>query len=161
MPRGHCWGRTNSRLRTPWGTCSPCPGSVPLWWGAAPPPRWTTMYAWPGGSPPSTPNTYAGWKRGPSGMRLRVPPIRSRRERPWLPRLPPADNSVVFFGIPTSFFDTPHKSCDNGEKVIEDTPDDSTLTTHHSGFRRAGVCLVNSTWTRLRDSPREERHHHD
>ena len=31
-------------------------------------------------------------------------------------------SSVVFFGIPTSSLDTPQKSCDNGEKAIEDTP---------------------------------------
>jgi hypothetical protein len=66
-------------------------------------------------------------------------------------------NSIVCFGIPTSSLDTPHKSCDNGEKAIEDTLDDPKLTTHHSGFRRACVCLVHSTWTRRRDSPREER----
>jgi hypothetical protein len=35
--------------------------------------------------------------------------------------------SVVFLGIPTSSLDTPHKSCDNGEKAMEDTPDDPTL----------------------------------
>jgi hypothetical protein len=69
-------------------------------------------------------------------------------------------SSVVFFGIPTSSLDTPHKSCDNGEKAIEDTPDDPKLTTHHAGFRRASGCLVNSTWTRMRDSPREERRNH-
>jgi hypothetical protein len=56
--------------------------------------------------------------------------------------------------------DTPQKSCDNGAKTSEDTPDDPKLTTHHSGFRRACVCLVNSTWTRMRDSPREERRNH-
>jgi hypothetical protein len=33
-------------------------------------------------------------------------------------------SSVAFFGIPTSSLDTPQKSCDNGEKAIEDTPDD-------------------------------------
>ena len=69
-------------------------------------------------------------------------------------------SSVVFFGIHTSFLDTPHKSCDNGEKAIEDTPDDLKLTTPHAGFRRAGGGLVNSTWTRMRDSPREERRNH-
>ena len=69
-------------------------------------------------------------------------------------------SSVVFFGIPTSSLDTPQKSCDNREKAIEDTPDDPKLTTHHSGFRRACVCLVNSTWTRVRDSPRAERRNH-
>jgi hypothetical protein len=69
-------------------------------------------------------------------------------------------SSVVFFGLPTSSLDTPQKSCDNGEKAIEDTPDDPKLTTHHAGFRRACVCLVNSTWTGMRDSPREERRNH-
>src|SRR5262245_20635805 len=67
---------------------------------------------------------------------------------------------VVFFDISTSSLDTPHKSCDNREKAIEDTPDDPKLTTHHSGFRRACVCLVNSTWTRRRVSPQEERRNH-
>jgi hypothetical protein len=33
-------------------------------------------------------------------------------------------SSVVFFGILTSSLDTPQKSCDNGEKAIEDTPGD-------------------------------------
>jgi hypothetical protein len=37
---------------------------------------------------------------------------------------------------------------------------DPTRTTHHSGFRRACVRLVNSTWIRRRDSPREERHNY-
>jgi len=69
-------------------------------------------------------------------------------------------SSVVFFGLLTSSLDTPHKSCDNGEQAIEDTPDDPTRTTHHSGFRRACVRLVNSTWIRRRDSPREERHNY-
>ena len=46
-----------------------------------------------------------------------------------------------------------HCSCDNGEKAIEDTPDDPTRTTHHSGFRRACVCLVSSPWTRRRQIP--------
>src|SRR6266571_2618158 len=64
---------------------------------------------------------------------------------------------VVFFGIPTSSLDTPQKSCDNGEKAREDTPDDPKLTTNCSGFRRACVCMVNITWTRRLDSPREER----
>jgi hypothetical protein len=41
-------------------------------------------------------------------------------------------SSVVFFGIPTSSLDTPHKSCDNGAKAIEDTPDEPTRTTHHA-----------------------------
>jgi hypothetical protein len=40
-------------------------------------------------------------------------------------------SSVVFLGIPTSALDTPQQSCDNGEKAIEDTPDDPNLTTHH------------------------------
>jgi hypothetical protein len=66
-------------------------------------------------------------------------------------------SSVVFCGLPTSSLDTPHKSCDNGKQAIEDTPDDPTCTTHHAGFRRAGVCLVTRPWTRMRDSPREER----
>ena len=61
-------------------------------------------------------------------------------------------SSVVCFVIPTSALDTPHKSCDNGEKAIEETPDDPTLTMHPAGFRRACGCLVNSTWTRMRDS---------
>jgi hypothetical protein len=69
-------------------------------------------------------------------------------------------SSVIFFGIPTSSLDTPHKSCDNGAKAIEDTPDEPTRTTHHAGFRRTSVCLVTSTWTRRRDSPREERRNH-
>jgi hypothetical protein len=67
---------------------------------------------------------------------------------------------LVFLGMPTSSLDTPQKSCDNGEQAIEDTPDDPTRTTHHSGFRRACVRLVNSTWIRRRDSPREERHNY-
>ena len=69
-------------------------------------------------------------------------------------------SSVVFCGIPTSSLDTPHKSCDNGKQAIEDTPDDPTRTTHHAGFRRAGVGLGTSTWTRRLDSPREERRHY-
>ena len=69
-------------------------------------------------------------------------------------------SSVVIFGIPTSSLDTPQKSCDNGEKAIEGTPDDPKLTTHRVGFRRACGCLFNSTWTRMRDSPREERRNH-
>src|SRR5262245_51524783 len=32
-------------------------------------------------------------------------------------------SSVVFCGLPTSSLDTPHKSCDNGKKAIEDTPE--------------------------------------
>jgi len=35
-----------------------------------------------------------------------------------------------------SSLDTPQKSCHNGEKAIEDTPDDPKLTTNRSGFRR-------------------------
>jgi hypothetical protein len=62
-------------------------------------------------------------------------------------------SSVVFFDLPTSSLDTPQKSCDNEEQAIEDTPDDPTLTTHHSGFRCARVCLVNSIWTRGRGQP--------
>ena len=69
-------------------------------------------------------------------------------------------NTVVFFGIPTSSLDTSQKSCDNGEKEREDTPDDPKLTTNRSGFRRACVCMVNITWTRMLDSPREERRNH-
>ena len=69
-------------------------------------------------------------------------------------------SSVVFFGIPTSSLDTPQKSCDNGEKAREATPADSKLTTHHAGFRCAGVCLVNSPWTRRLDRLLEERHNH-
>jgi len=69
-------------------------------------------------------------------------------------------SSVVFFGLPTSSLDTPHKSCHNGEKAREDPPDDPTLTTHHAGFRRVGVYLVNRPWTRRLDNPREERHNH-
>ena len=69
-------------------------------------------------------------------------------------------SSVVFFGLPTSSLDTPHKSCDNGEKASEETPDDPTRTTHHTGFRRVGVCLGNRPWTRRLDNPREERHTH-
>src|SRR2546429_8659141 len=38
------------------------------------------MCALPGSSLPSTPNNGAGWKRGPSAMRPRVPPIRSPRD---------------------------------------------------------------------------------
>ena len=64
---------------------------------------------------------------------------------------------VVFFGIPISSLDTPHKSCDNGAKAIEETPADSKFTTHRCGFRRACVCMVNITWTRRLDNPREER----
>jgi hypothetical protein len=69
-------------------------------------------------------------------------------------------SSVVFFGIPTSSLDMPQKSCDNGEKAIEDTLDDPKLTTHRPGFRRACVSMGNSPWTRRRDSPREERRNH-
>ena len=69
-------------------------------------------------------------------------------------------STVVFFGIPTSSLDMPQKSCDNGEKAIEDTLDDPKLTTNRSGFRRACVCMVNITWTRMLDSPREERRNH-
>jgi len=68
--------------------------------------------------------------------------------------------ATVFFGIPTSSLDTPQKSCDNGEKKIEDTLDDPKLTTNRSGFRRACVCKVNITWTRMLDSPQEERRNH-
>ena len=68
--------------------------------------------------------------------------------------------SVVLCGLPTSALDTPHKSCDNGAKAIAETPEEPTRTTHHAGCRRAGVCLVTSTWTRRRDSPREERHNY-
>jgi hypothetical protein len=38
------------------------------------------MCALPGSSLPSMPNNGAGWKRGPSAMRPRVPPIRSPRD---------------------------------------------------------------------------------
>ena len=69
-------------------------------------------------------------------------------------------STVVFSGIPTSSLDTPQKSCDNGEKEIEDPPDDPKLTMNRSGFRRAGVCIVNITWTRMLDSSREERRNH-
>ena len=54
------------------------------------------------------------------------------------------NGDVVLCGLPTSALDTPHKSCDNGEKATEDTPVDPKCTTHRSDFRRAGVCLVNS-----------------
>jgi hypothetical protein len=66
-------------------------------------------------------------------------------------------SSVVLCGLPTFSLDTSHKSCDNGKQAIEETPEDPTRTTHHAGFRRAGVGLVTSTWTRRLDSPREER----
>ena len=69
-------------------------------------------------------------------------------------------STVVFFGIPTSSLDTPQKSCDNGEKEIEDPPADPKFTTNRSGFRRAGVCMVNITCTRLLDRPLEERRNH-
>ena len=62
-------------------------------------------------------------------------------------------STVVFFGISTSSLDTPQKSCDKGEKEIEDTPDDPTLKTNRSGFRRACVCMYNITWTRRLVSP--------
>src|SRR5262245_14065369 len=42
-------------------------------------------------------------------------------------------SSVVLCDLATSSLDTPHKSCDNGAKAIEDTPDDPTRTTHHAG----------------------------
>jgi hypothetical protein len=69
-------------------------------------------------------------------------------------------SSVVFCGILTSSLDMPHKSCDNGAKAIEDTPDDLTRTAHHSGLRHPCVCLVHSPWTRMLDNPQEERRHH-
>ena len=69
-------------------------------------------------------------------------------------------SSIVLCGLPTSSLDTPHKSCDNGAKAREDTLADPKLTTHHAGFRCAGVCLVNSPWTRLLDRLLEERHNH-
>src|SRR2546428_9729188 len=47
----------------------------------------------------------------------------------------------------------PQKSCDNGEKAREDTLDDPTLTTNRSGFRRACVCMVTITWTRMPTAP--------
>ena len=84
MPRGRYCVRTNSPPRTPWGTYSPCPESALWWWDAVPPPRWTTMCALPVSSSPSTPNTCTGWKREPSAMRPRVPPIRSPRDVPCL-----------------------------------------------------------------------------
>src|SRR5919109_3947662 len=59
-------------------------------------------------------------------------------------------SSVVFFGLPTSSLDTPHKSCDNGAKAIEETPADSKFTTHRVVYPRAADTVLRPLLTRLR-----------
>jgi hypothetical protein len=99
--------------------------------------RWMTMRVLPGSSLPSTLSTCAGWKHGPSPMRLRVPRRRSRRERPWLPMLPrmPELRAQTVNADPA----IPAANCSRGGHHVRDAPEEREVRQGETAL----LCLSN------------------